>query len=114
MLRRLSFNSSLMVWNSDGSVKSYFSPNTIPEYDRTVYLYLRLIIIRHLSVTIVDDKDNRQFARNSVPIVYKNMISVIPKFLKMVVERIVSELKSTVGAILFEGWSSNSTHFVCI
>eukprot|EP00171_Calliarthron_tuberculosum_P002072 IDg2072t1 len=62
-----------------GSILSHFSINALTELDRTVYGYIRLIVMRSLPVTI---------------------------------KRVSQELEGTRGAVMYDGWVGNSTHYV--
>lgn len=70
--------------------------------------------MRNLPVKISEDVEMRAFSRYNVPISYRTVISTILCLVRLVEKRISHEMKSTKGALLFDGWTCGSTHYIAI
>lgn len=95
-----------------GSILSHFSIRALTEMDKAVFGYLRLIVMRSLPVTIVEDEEYRRFTKHGQKISYRMIVSVILRLVELVEKRVSIELQGTQGAVMFDGWVGNSTHYV--
>ena len=95
-----------------GSLKSHFRIDTLSEYEKTVNSYIRLIVLKSLPISYVDDNEIRSFSKFNMVVISKTIIQVIFQLVKLVESRIKDEIHDTKGAILYDGWTCNSTHYI--
>lgn len=95
-----------------GTILHHFQRNALSEYDRSMYRYIRLIVMKNTAVSIVEDEDYRQFAEFKVPIGAKTIVSVIFKLVALVEQCIGDEMEGSRGALMYDGWSCADTHYI--
>ncbi len=62
----------------------------------------------------VENHEFRRVCKHEIEVVRKTVTDVIFKLTELVDRRIVKVLCSTTGAIVYDGWSENSVHYVAI
>ncbi len=82
--------------------------------DKAIYAYIRLIVMKSLPTTIVEDQEFRNLSRFNVAITRRTIVSVIFALVELVERRVASELKRTKGAVNYDGWSDTGTHCVAV
>ena len=97
---------------SGGTILGHFSVQTLSELDSAMYSYIRLITMCNLPVSIVEDSIFRSVSRFEARLKRSSIVEVMFKLVELVEKRIAEELVSTIGAIMYDGWSSCSTHYV--
>jgi len=95
-----------------GSIRYHFESTALSEYELAMYGYLRLIIMKNLPLDAVQDDEFRAFSRFKVHIHRDTIQAVIFHLVEMVEAKISKEIENTKGLILYDGWTSNNTHFV--
>ncbi len=83
----------LSVQRQEGSICSHFSTRTVTDYDKAVHCYLRLIIIRGLPLSIVEDEEYRSFCKFDVRISYRTVCKTILRMVEIVEKRISNEMR---------------------
>lgn len=74
--------------------------------------YICLILMKNMSLSSVEDEDVRKFNRFSVSLLRHTVANAILQLVEHVEMRISEELAGTQGAIVYEGWSYNSVHYI--
>ncbi len=97
-----------------GSILSHFPVRKLTDYDNAVYGYLHLLIMRSFPIAVVEDHEFRNFSQFKTFLSSKKIVEVILKLVLLVEKRIAKELSSTIGAVMYDGWTANTTHFVSI
>lgn len=95
-----------------GSILRHFQAASMNDYEKALAANIRLLVCKNLPLTLVSDPEFRAFSRYPVPISYATTVSVLRELVKLVENRIASEMKQTKGALLFDGWSSGDVHYV--
>ena len=95
-------------------MRSHFEPQSLSEYEKTIYSYLRLIVLKILPLYYIFDSEVRRFSRFKATVSNAKLVEVMPKLVALVKRRISSEMTGTKGSVLFDGWTCNSTHFVAV
>ena len=98
--------------NKGGSIRSHFDSNQLSDYDKAMFEYARLIIMKRLPVSYVEDHIVRSFSKYSVNISHKIFVEVLFKLVELVEKKISNEIKDKKGALLFDGWTKTSTHYI--
>ncbi len=73
-----------------------------------------MIIFKNLPIHHVTDPEVRRFSKFEVNIGHVTIVKVIFVLVELVEQRIATEVQHTQGALLFDGWSCNDTHFVAV
>ncbi len=87
---------------------------TLSEYENAVPPYIQLIVLKKFSLHSVHDAEVRKFSRFDVSLAKRTVAQVILTLVELVEQRVAEEMKSTAGAVLFDGWSCNGTHYVAV
>jgi len=95
-----------------GTIRSHFDCQMLSEYELAMYGYMRLIVMKNLPVDTVEDEDFRTFSKFKVHINIRTLDAVIFQLVELVEELISKEIKNTRGALMYDGWTSNNTHFI--
>lgn len=95
-----------------GSIYSHFASLSASPYEKSMYAYLRLVIIKNMPLSMVENEELRKFSRHQPKIGRKTLVDVIFALVSLVEKAIGIELSSTQGALLFDGWSINDTHYI--
>ena len=97
-----------------GSITSHFQSGNLSEYDRTVRAYLNIIVMRVLLLSCVEWTEMRSLLRYNCAVCRKTISETIFKLVELVENRIALELEETRGAVLYDGWTVNSMHYVAL
>lgn len=97
-----------------GTIRSHFEMQSLSEYEKAIHGYIRLIVMKSLPLYYVSDPEVRNFSRYDVNIGKRTLVEVIFKLVELVEKKIAIELECTKGAVLFDGWTCNSTHYIAV
>ena len=97
-----------------GTILSYFAASTVSVFDKQVYAYLKLVINKHLPLSIIESQEFRNVSKYSVSMSIERFTNIIFALVELVEKKIGNEMQDTKGAILFDGWSTNDMHFTAI
>ncbi len=95
-------------------IPSHFKVSALPPRDKALYDILRYIFMTSTPVCHVENREFRRVCRHEIAVVRKTVNDVIFKLAELVERRIAKELRGTTGAIMYDGWSKNSVHYVAI
>ena len=79
-----------------------------------MYSYIRYVVLRSQPISSVEDPGVRSFCKHDVEFSRKVFKETLFKLVELVEKAIRREMEETRGALLHDGWSYNSTHFVGI
>eukprot|EP00171_Calliarthron_tuberculosum_P005814 IDg5814t1 len=82
--------------------------------EKAMYSWLRLLILKNLPLSAVDDKEFRDFCKHDSVFCLKTIKATKLKLVEIVEEKIRDEMKKTKGAIMYDGWTDNGVHYVGI
>ena len=91
-----------------GLVFSRFKIRMLPEYERAVSAYLRLIIRHLLPLSIMESQELRELSKYSTTISTRIIMDTIIKLVELVEKRVQEDLSGTRGALFYDGWTSKS------
>lgn len=97
-----------------GSIKAHFSSTTMSEYEKAVEAYIMLIVTKNLPLSLVEDSEFCKLSKYNVHLSYRTTVRTLIEFFKLVESRIADEMRQTIGALLFDGWSCGGTHYVAL
>ena len=80
-----------------GSIRSHFAIHAASSYDRAIYLYLRLIVIKKLPIYYVEDSYVRRFSKHDVTVSRKTIVEVIFSLVTIVEDSLRDEMKKARG-----------------
>ena len=86
----------------------------VTEREKSMFLCLNLIVSQNLPVSIVEEPEFRAQAKYAVKFSRSTVRGVLLKLVEIVEEKIRLELKNTRGAIMYDGWTYNGTHYLGI
>lgn len=95
-------------------ILSHFQVNALSDYYKAMFAYLRLIALKGLPVSIVEEAEFRSESRYCQEICQKTMTRVILKQVELVEHLMSSGMRDTRCAIICDGWSANNMHFTAI
>eukprot|EP00171_Calliarthron_tuberculosum_P001829 IDg1829t1 len=95
-----------------GTIISHFNIRSLSDYELAMNRYTRLIVLKSLPVSYVEDLIVRQFSKFNVNIKRETIECVLYKIVEIVEKRITSVMRDTRGALIYDGWSCNGTHYV--
>ena len=75
---------------------------------------MRMVVLKNLPLYFITDNDVRQFCKYDTKISPQILIDTIFKVMELVEEKIQEEISGTKGSILFDGWTCNDIHYVCV
>ena len=88
------------------------SSQNISNRNKCMYSYLRMVVLKSLPLSIIEDKEFRTFSKYDISFSRKAVKSVIFKLYEIVEHKIKKEIASTKGAIMYDAWTKNQTHFI--
>ena len=94
---------------------SFFQPSADRLTTREISLndYLRLIVLKNLPVSIVEDPEFRSFHKYNETISKKALKEVVFKLVDIVDKKLGSEMKQAGrGSILHDGWTCAGVHYI--
>ena len=89
--------------NMGGSILSHFTTQSRSDYEKAVYAYLRMIIMKNMPLAHILDEELRNFLKYNVAIGTKILTEIIFKLVELVETKIGTAMNHTVRAILFDG-----------
>jgi len=95
-----------------GTIRSHFNAFALSEYEQAMHGYLRLIVMKNLPLASIEDAEFRAFSKFKEHIGHHTLQAVIFKLVELVESRIAKEIENTKGAVMYDGWTSNNTHFI--
>lgn len=95
-----------------GSILSHFNVQTLTDYDKMVYGYLKLITGKSLPISYISDPEARSLSKLLISIGKPGLTSILLNIVEVVEQKIVQNLSNKKGAVLFDGWSGGSTHYI--
>ncbi len=95
---------------SGGTALSHFKLTAIFEYDRMIYSYLRLIVMRNLPLSLIEDREFGSVSRYEQPTSRRIFVEVIFALVELVKKRIAHGMPNVSGALMYDGWSDTGTH----
>lgn len=95
-----------------GTIKSHFCVQALSEYEKTIIGYLRLVVIKSLPLSYVDDAEIRSYSKFNISVSSQTIILVTIKLVELFEDRIKEELEGTKRFILIDGWTCNSIYFI--
>ena len=112
VLRELFEQSRNAAKKHRGTIRSHFDVNSLSDYDKAMYDYIRIIIMKNLALGMCEDTEMRDFSKYDVNLSRKTVTEVIIQLIELVEIEIAEETKETKGAILYDGWTRNEA-FCC-
>ena len=82
--------------------------------ERAMYSCVNLVIALSLPASWVANRDLREFSKFSEHISINSFKYTLFKLEELVEAKIRTEKKATKGAIMYDGWSVNGTHYLGI
>ncbi len=92
-----------------GSFLLTLSPNTL---EKSMYMYLQLVIVRNIPMYSVEDELFREFDKYQERFGRQYFQDVVHSLVVVVKSKIKNEMKMTRGAILHDGWTNSGTHYL--
>ena len=99
---------------SGGPIAQHFQKCGLSDYEKAVYHYIRLIVLRGYPLTCVVDPELRALSKFTSKLDTKTIRGVLMSMVQLVEDRIKEALDGKKGALLFDGWTENGTHFVAM
>eukprot|EP00171_Calliarthron_tuberculosum_P023317 IDg23317t1 len=101
-----------MATRRGGTIRAHFQINTLSDYEKALAAYVRWIVMRNRPLREIQDTEFRRISRHTVHISKETLEDVLFKLVELVEKRIAHEMNGTRGALLYDGWSSNGTHYI--
>ena len=94
--------------------RSRYIPNALSASyrEKTMYSYLKLIVLKSLPLSIIEDSTLQDFSNYSERFSVKTLKETIFKLVKLVEENVTNEKKTTKGSLMFDGWSECGIHYI--
>ena len=67
-----------------GTIGGFFNIRALSEYDRAIYMYLKLIVSKNLALSIIEAKEFRAVSKYSCAVGIPTLVSVVLQLTKMV------------------------------
>ena len=99
---------------SGGGIAQHFQSKGLSDYEKAVYHYTRLIVLRRYPISCVIDPELRAISKFTSVVDKNTMRGVLMSLVQLVEERITAALNGKKGALLFDGWTENGTHYVAM
>lgn len=80
--------------------------------ERAMFRFINVIIALSLPITYVENPVFREFASVGVNISMKALRETLFKMVELVEMAIRTDMKSTHGAVMHDGWSTNGSHYL--
>ena len=95
-------------------IRSHFTARTTSDYEKAIDGYQRLVVMKSLLLSIIEDAEFRSFAKYNSKISYRTLLNALLRLVSIVETKILYQVKSTGGVIMFDGWTRNESHFVSV
>jgi hypothetical protein len=92
------------------SLPRFFTPQTNPQEQVAVFKWMHLIIMKNLPMSIADDDEFRSFSKY-MKTCSKSLRKYILNLVELVEKKIAAQLPK-VFALLFDGWTEGSMHYI--
>jgi hypothetical protein len=101
--------------NSSSSIKNHFSIASAKSRERAMHAWIRLIVLRGIPVSYVEDPIFRSFSKYSDNISHKAVVRTIFQLVILVEQKVKDELaKTSCGAIMHDAWTRAGIHYVAL
>lgn len=100
--------------HSGGNIRQHFQDGSLSEYEQAVFHFIRLIVMSRYPLSCVKDPELRAISRFACVVDTKTIRSVIVALVMLVEDRIKATLRGKKGALLFDGWTENGSHYVAM
>lgn len=97
-----------------GEIALHFQKSSLSEYEKAVYHYIRLIVLRRYPISCVIDPELRAISKFTSVLDTKTIRAVLISLVLLVEDRMKEALEGKKGALLFDGWTENGTHYVAM
>ncbi len=97
-----------------GMILSHFNVDAMFELDNAIYSYIRLIVLCNMPVDIIENSVFRSVSRFEAHIRRRTLVNVMLSLVELVEEKIAIERAGSTGAVMFDGWTNFSTHYVAV
>ena len=94
-----------------GSILSHFTSTILSDYEKAVYGWVRLVVLRNFPVRSVSHAEIRKWFSVDVFVSVDVIPSTIFNLVEIVESKIAQEMQNTIGAIPFDGWTVNLVHY---
>lgn len=99
--------------NGNTAISKYFqSTLSATPRERAMFLFINVVISLSLPINYVENPVFREFGSVGVSISVKALRETLFKMVELVEMAIRTEMKSTHGAVMHDGWSTNGTHYL--
>ncbi len=88
--------------------------NALSDYEKALHAYPQLIVLNNTPLSIVECTSFRSLSKFSEVICCRQRTEVIVELVTLVEKRISDEILQTKGAVIYDSWKINSTHFIAI
>lgn len=97
-----------------GALLDFFELKAATAKEKSVYGYLKFIVMKSLPVSYVEDPEVREFSKyDEYPVARDTLTRTIIHLVELVEDKIAEELKETPhGGLLHDGWTCNGTHYL--
>ena len=95
-----------------GTILSHFNTSALTPHDIAVYETLRYIVMTCQAISHVDSPEFRRISKHGISISRQNLTRIIFALTEAVEHRIGKEMKGTCGALMYDGWTTGSMHYV--
>lgn len=112
ILHQLYFDARTMMMKRGGTMLSNANVSAVTKYDLAMHAYIRLIVMKSVPLSCVEDPDFRHFCKYDETICRRTVTNVLFELVKLVEDRIKLEMRGTMGALMFDGWTRSSMHYV--
>eukprot|EP00171_Calliarthron_tuberculosum_P003890 IDg3890t1 len=85
---------------------------TATKKEQAMFAYIRIIVLKSLPISYVEDAQVRSFSRFDFKFSMKLTKSVMFKLTELVEKRIAILMAGTKGAIIHDGWTSSGMHYL--
>ena len=99
------------AYKHGGNIRGFLNISALSEYGRAIYTYLKLIVSKNFPYQSLKPNNFEQYPNIHALPTYLPFVPVIFQSTEMVGRRIKHELRSTKGAVNFDGWSFNNVYF---
>lgn len=110
------YNAAVQETMATGTLQNARSSvfSKLNEREKAMYGYMRLIVLKNLPISFVADTEIRNFSKYGSVFCHRTFKEVLFKLVEIVECKIKDEMMKQKGAVMYDGWTNNSTHYVGI
>lgn len=90
----------------------HFDRNTLGDYEKAVYDFIRLVALKNVPLSCVEDKKFRPFNKHTVNIGKRTISEVMFQLVELLEHKITEGVSGARGALMFDGWTHKSMRYI--